>query len=403
MKNITFIRTFWPVGHGAFYTEGHFCHSSDKSFCAVYDCGGNSKSTIERQIESFLIRNSSTLTINYLFISHFHRDHINGLHYLLSHAEIEHIVIPQLEATRLIEAYVYNAITADNIDDVQDDAQFFIRRRLATNDINVKQIIEVEAINEERQPFEPRENNNGFKTIVHSGYEIEVFDDDNDIPYWVYIPVNIDFDYVKRQQLVTELNKICKNCAVSPIIKDGEISWSSIDTILDKNVEDVKKAYNNIFGDNHNAYSMPVFSGPKNRIFHTHLYDSGLFEYYMNSYSKYYRNFNFIHYRWEWLLSCLYMGDFEANNRSKLNQLKKSLNRYYHQVGMQQVPHHYSAHNHEIDLYEDRIVAFGNVDDHKDISFCHSVYNEIFRGTYLPPLIITEESIPYRYVTLLEL
>ena len=88
------------------------------------------------------------------------------------------------------------------------------------------------------------------------------------------------------------------------------------------------------------------------------------------------------------------MGDFEASNPDNLLKLEQSLKEYYYTTGLQQVPHHYSRYNHDRELYEDRILAFGNIDDHKDVSFCQSIYNEIHRTTYLPPLIITEEDSP---------
>ena len=129
MLNITLNRTFWPVGHGAFYTEEHIFFFFVKAFCAVYDCGGKSQKIICNRVDEFLdsvrdVKTKNRPTIDYLFISHFHRDHINGVCYLLEKANVEHIVIPQLENARLIEAYIYNAITGDNINYTQDVSSF---------------------------------------------------------------------------------------------------------------------------------------------------------------------------------------------------------------------------------------------------------------------------------------
>lgn len=395
MPYIELDRTFWSVGHGAFYTEEHMCHSSEKTFCAVYDCGGKSKIIVERQIDEFLAPNSSK-KINYLFISHFHRDHINGVRYLLGNANVEHIVIPQLENARLIEAYIYNAIIGDNVNDIQDNAQIFIRQ-LATHDIPVEQIIEVESFNEEHQYHEPPTQ--GRNVIIQSGHRIEV-PDDNGHPYWVYIPVNIDYDRKKRQILIDKLNAICNANGIPHIVVGGKIQWSSIDTILRTNMKGVKQTYKNIFKENHNAYSMPVYSGPVEGA--VRCYNVDFYCDYMHWYHRHpwyhYMTENLYQHALKQMMSCLYMGDFEAKDPNNLNKLRTALKQYYYRIGMQQVPHHFSKYNHNIDLYDNRIIAFGNVDDHKDVSFCHSIYNEIQRETCFHPIVITENTPPLEFI-----
>lgn len=390
MPDIRLNRTFWPVGHGAFYTERFYDHGDNNVFTAIYDCGGKDQAVVQRIIDQILSRDNH---VDYLFISHFHRDHINGLRYLLNKAQVDHIVLPQMEETLLIEAYIYNAITADNPSVANDDAQFFIRRQLGTRDLRAERIIEVEPLIEENNNLEPRRE--GIKQYVPSGHPIYIPTNNND-SYWIYIPVNIDYDKLKRQKLIAALNKICSDCSEKPIIEFGIINWDSVDAILNKKLKEVKAAYEQAF-HSHNAYSMPVFSGP---VIGTHiswrLYDCDFFDDYLEQYNWFewrFRRHNLLGRR---LLSCLYMGDFEASTPDNLLKLERSLKEYFYMTGLQQVPHHYSKYNHDIDLYEDRILAFGNVDDHKDVSFCHSVYNEIHCTTYLPPLMITEEDAPKR-------
>lgn len=390
MAEIIINRTFWPVGHGAFYTERFFNHGDNNVFTAIYDCGGKDQAVVQRIIDQIILHDNH---VDYLFISHFHRDHINGLRYLLTKAQVGHIVIPQIEETRLVESYIYNAITATDINDVNDDAQFFIRRQLYTRDLQVESIIEVESITEE--DINQESNRNGRSQYIPSGHPIYI-PANSHAPYWIYIPVNIDYDKTKRQKLTAALNKICTDCAEKPIIESGVINWNSIDAILNKKMKEVKDAYKQVF-QSHNAYSMPVFSGP---VIGTHiswrLYDCDFFNDYAEQYYWFEWRFCRHHLFGRKLLSCLYMGDFEASTPDNLLKLERLLKEYYYLTGLQQVPHHYSKYNHDIDLYEDRMLAFGNVDDHKDVSFCHSVYNEIHRATYLPPLIITEGDAPKR-------
>ena len=389
MVNIILNRTFWPVGHGAFYTEEHIFRSSDKTFCAMYDCGGKSKQIIEQQIDEFLASNGSP-KIDYLFISHFHRDHINGVRYLLANANVEHIVIPQLENARLIEAYIYNAITGDNINDTQDGAQIFIRQQLATHDIPVEHIIEVEPANDDYS--NPEQHINEHNTLVSKRRNIEI-KDNNGLPYWIYIPVNIDYDNQKRQRLIDQLNTICDANNIPHVVVGEKIQWSSIDTLLKTNMKGVKQTYKNIFKENHNAYSMPVYSGPVEGAVRCHDVDFcyNYMDWYPHHPRYWYTNRKLYKHVLKQMMSCLYMGDFEAKDSNNLDKLRTALKQYYYRIGMQQVPHHYSPNNHNTELYNNRIIAFGNIDYHKDVSFCYSVYDQIQRETCLPPIVITEE------------
>ena len=114
MTNIRLDRTFWPVGHGAFYTEQFFDYESKKMFTAVYDCGGIgnlrkgkaaslSSPFMEDRVKEFLgtTFQETRPVIDVLFISHLHRDHINGIPSLLPF--VRRIVLPQLEEESYIE------------------------------------------------------------------------------------------------------------------------------------------------------------------------------------------------------------------------------------------------------------------------------------------------------------
>ena len=91
---IEFERMFHPVGHGAFFTE-KFKYKDGKVFNVVYDCGCKNKSEkiiLKKEVDSFFKRGDS---INVLFISHFDRDHVNGMEYIRPYlSRITHLMIP---------------------------------------------------------------------------------------------------------------------------------------------------------------------------------------------------------------------------------------------------------------------------------------------------------------------
>ncbi|MDO5770084.1 MAG: MBL fold metallo-hydrolase, partial [Psychrobacter sp.] len=82
------IRTFHPVGQGAFYSE---CHSN---FNIVYDCGTMSPKRARTVVEDAF----RDKVVDVLFISHFDKDHISSIPDLKkSTKQIRVVVIPLLD------------------------------------------------------------------------------------------------------------------------------------------------------------------------------------------------------------------------------------------------------------------------------------------------------------------
>src|SRR5690606_15729229 len=64
-----------------------------ESFRYVYDCGGKG---VAQRIGEFLEEDEGNKTIDALFVSHFHADHVTGLDRLFARAEVEVVIIPYL-------------------------------------------------------------------------------------------------------------------------------------------------------------------------------------------------------------------------------------------------------------------------------------------------------------------
>lgn len=82
------VRTFANVGQALFAVERHSGH------IVVYDCGGENVGYVRRAIKRILRPEEP---IDVLFISHYDRDHINGIRYLLQHYSVKHLVLPMIE------------------------------------------------------------------------------------------------------------------------------------------------------------------------------------------------------------------------------------------------------------------------------------------------------------------
>lgn len=89
------IRNIHPVGQGAFYTETLHRPGCNDDKHIVYDCGVIPYShRLEEEIKNFLPKGS---TIDILFISHFHADHVNGIRLLSQMYQIKNVVLPQID------------------------------------------------------------------------------------------------------------------------------------------------------------------------------------------------------------------------------------------------------------------------------------------------------------------
>ena len=83
------IRSFLPVGQGAFYKETFYSDGLDKPISIVYDCGSSTGlDYIEKNIKNNFDKKDD---IKAVFISHFDEDHINGLEWLLRYCNVKYL------------------------------------------------------------------------------------------------------------------------------------------------------------------------------------------------------------------------------------------------------------------------------------------------------------------------
>jgi len=91
-KNIKAEFIFHNVGQGLFYSG-----RINEKFNFVYDCGSENFKYLKLAINRYL--NFYKNNIDMLVISHLHKDHINGLDYLLRHKKTNICFLPYLTET----------------------------------------------------------------------------------------------------------------------------------------------------------------------------------------------------------------------------------------------------------------------------------------------------------------
>ena len=425
MMDIRLDRTFWPVGHGAFYTERFYDHKDGRIFTAIYDCGSGrrwgktqngtndaSPKAIQQMIEDFLPSqkdSSGNLVkdIDIAFVSHLHVDHVNGLPTLLP--RIKKLVLPHLSDCRLLEAFLYNAIPEGiragevSVDaredegrvDVEGEVQTFVLR-LARGEVeNTVQVIQ----NEGELVEEPILLEN-LNREIRSGSSIRVPLSQRHNAFWIYKPVDVDgCSEDIREAIVAALQPYV---TTGDILANGKIDWSKVqEAVNNAGLKAVITIYEKVFGitvsSQHNNYSMPVYSGPDEfrtapfaiRFTDVRIETTDARGYIHSWYEIDPRPFQMVPLGVRCrLLSCLYMGDFNAKDDHKFEQLQKILGVYYNLVGLQQVPHHFSDGNHRPELYKGPLFAFGNISSLTDKSFSRTTVGDILNKG-CDPIVIT--------------
>lgn len=400
-------RIIHPIGQGAFYTE-KLSNGSDE-INVVYDCGGfnRDQTKMKEYLKSYLGRldpKSRKKEIEAVFISHFHDDHINGLQYLLENSRVKYLFLPQLKDDIILEAYMYNYCQTgpDNqvnrfLLDLYNGESFY--RRDSDDDFSTR-IIQVEEANDDNE-----QNDND---VVHDQWNFDGFNDidqsDNDLSIeswnlkdgnkklwlykkniiplgtvlhcgkWLYIPFHSKVAADKRKKLRESLE----------MVFGEKIKVENLPNLFnDLDVKTCKKIYNRIFDNQHNSYSMTLFSGIMN-LDAIKKYASLL---QLNTDCDKCLHPEYFNQRWN--PNFLYTGDFEPKNN--IDDLTRFFHSVWQKIASIQVPHHGSKDNFAKALYEypiRGIVSVGNDNPyhHPNIDTLIKIQEQDCR-----PVIVTED------------
>lgn len=362
-------RTFHPVGHGAFYTERFNDKDNKCIFSIVYDCGGRSKDIVTNQIkEAFVYKD----IVDWLFISHLHNDHINGVTTLLNHCDVKRIVLPALEDDLIVEALLYNYIETEEFD---NDANKFVEQ-LLIGDFGSTKITKVESFKENSNTPISVVDSESIGDKLASGTAIE-----EKRINWLYYPINLSLS--NSVSIIKKLAEVA-NVSSSSFYLNGKLDYNKIrDIVKGIGTSECTKIYKEVFGNNHNSYSMPVVSIAAVCL--------------SAKCTRWCHKVGEIPMRC--LTNCLYTGDFEAKN--KFIELKKvfdTLGIDYSKIGILQVPHHGSKHNMDSDMYKSGkiciISAYSRDKKHPDML----VIQEIQLNNSIPIVVSENESSIQRFL-----
>ena len=384
-------RVIHPIGQGGFYTET-LCDNNDKEINVVYDCGGFDNRGEQKMIDYLegYLHEGLPKEIEAVFISHFHADHINGLQYLLDHAEVKYVFIPQMTVEVLLEALFYNSSLSNNYSHVNYFlTQLYQEDNYLGSGEEPTKIIRVDYSDDIAVPVELSNNAFPYDTVGLGAWDWKLGKivnldapetkilSPNTVLYfykWQYIPYNLKIEPEKADELKEELRKLFK----------AEPTIENLSSLLEKlGVKECAKIYKKVFGANKmNHISMTLFSGTLEKVSRCRCKC-------LPECVCYHHCDCLVPYRYCCNPNFLYTGDFEPEKNVKC--MRDFYNKYWGIIASIQVPHHGSENNYEPELYTHPIrgivsVGNGNTYHHPDIDTLVKIQNN---GCC--PVIVTED------------
>ncbi|ROI00218.1 ComEC/Rec2 family competence protein [Chryseobacterium daecheongense] len=343
---------FHPIGQGCFYSG--IIHVDAAKFHLVYDCGTNSpEHFLLSEIEDYKTMMAGN-PLDLLMISHFHKDHVNGVFKLLRGLTCKNLIIPYYPPIeRLILALTADGTDDDYIEFLKDPVTYLYAR-----DYNIERIIIVGGPNDNqdsdqlinREGVSPEDGITPGKLIL----QMDLYDDE-EIEDWVkrneenkerYLDPNVKFlkkpyrvwlpywefvFYLEKYDEILLVEKV--STEIDTLIKSKNLSIS--DLFEKKYLKELEKIYKSYF-TNLNNTSLVTYHGPYNNTANP--------DQMICCYSTYVHDFY-----WRSLpthcCGTLLTGDIELERLASIEKLKDYYKFYWKRICYFQVPHHGSENN----------------------------------------------------------
>lgn len=366
-------RTFYPIGHGAFYAERFHIDDASRDYIIIFDCGcfeaakpGIPSKDFKKRIANIIDDAFAKGTIiDALFISHFHADHINGIDHLMIRCKVQKVFVPKLSLSIVVEAYLYN-MNITEYDSLKILDRLIESEGKSINDVPVIQVETLDLNEETTNSSIELETLTG--RIMPSGVKLTI-KELLYIPY--YVSSKTDDNLVQNVQ--SEITSIGKTLS-GDLYKDSKIIKDFLESM---GIEKCKKLYERHYGKKHNCYSMTLLSKPYSCK-----------EQCKKQCCKFGYNPMLCY------AACLYMGDFDAANSANLENLKNFYTNHkcWDKIGLIQVPHHGSENNYNEELYtipKFCMISAGKTDsyEHPDNTTLINLYQK-----RCVPIIVTEDA-----------
>lgn len=282
-------RTFFSVG------QALFCRERVDNRTIMYDCGGQTEAIVKSVIDAEYPAGNNSV-VDALFISHYDKDHINGVFHLLNSCQVNHLFLPMVTSLSKMLLYIGQRYSSQ-MRSFYADPKAFVQRYSEGTQVNyvresddriaqVNEPIDIEAIGGADIP-----------SVSLLRYR--------DNPDWIYVPFNRKLMTFQEETAFLQKIGLPANATFNDILKEWRKQHLALKRIVGQlGIIDIKKI---------NDYSMTLYSGSINQ-----------------------RN------------GCLFLGDYNAH--SYFAELKQAYQPLWNNIRVIQVPHHGSVHNYDCGL-----------------------------------------------------
>lgn len=327
------VRSFLPVGQGAFYLEQF--EFADEKLNVIYDCGSSTDVGLAiKQIHDNFEKGEK---IQAVFISHLDDDHINALPYLLEYCQVENMFFPLITETHrklILVDYLRKYHTNSENDFLY---QFMLNPYNVINDQRFQQRPNLFQIAE----YNTQDNEERFNGIdvpvIRAGENVtaKIKGSKSELipSMWEYIP----FNFRQKSRIEDLFKALCHEFGYEVNVDDLQWLWK--ENALNR--KRIKNAYRVVKGS-FNTNSMTLFSGVRNENIEQQLS--------FNSRSCYSHSYPCYCNKRATINGCLYTGDYDASGTHKWMELQNAYRQYLKYIGCIQVPHHGSRHNYNHEL-----------------------------------------------------
>ena len=317
------MRSFWPVGQGAFYSELFMTRPDgekeyDADLLVVYDCGSKDKDSFVTNCISRLGKQCHERnTIDILFISHFHADHISHIDRLIHNRDgwnVRMIVLPVISPEALMDAVLQNCASNPQQAPIVIG---LLQTLFSETKVGGTRIVRVLPASEEGDGGGGDQNTHYYESLlasnvseIRSGCYLR-------LPLWEYIPCN----YPTHRSSVLADSVKAAYPALYKAFQDED--WDGIRTQLGLiPFQDLVALYENCYKNCQNEESMTVLSHPLVKTDPIRI------------------------------ATCLYTGDSPFRTAERLRFIKNYYKRFWKGIGTIQVSHHGCGQDNPQDLYD---------------------------------------------------
>jgi len=281
-------RTFFSVG------QALFCREKVNNRTVMYDCGGQTEAIVIGVIDTeYPVGNTDV--IDALYISHYDKDHINGVFHLLNRVKVNHLFLPMVSPLSRMLSF-YGQRYTSQLRRFYSDPKGFIQQ--VYEGVLVHYVSQSDGVAQINDPIDIEAiGGNDIPNVALMRFR--------DNPDWVYVPFNRRLMNAQEETKFLQAIGLPATATFADILTKWRQQRLSLKAIVGRlSIIDIRKI---------NDYSMTLYSGSISQ-----------------------RN------------ACLFLGDYNAH--SYFADLQNAYRPLWGNIRVIQVPHHGSIHNYHCGL-----------------------------------------------------